>query len=89
MKTVIVMVAVLLLLVSCATLPPFSRQDYQQIGKILEPCIARWGQYAYIEVHLQMGREGWIGFLWFNKDHSITHVLVLAYFGEWTVVREE
>ncbi len=86
---VIVVLLALVLLASCAMLAPFNRTDYQQIGRILKPYQARWGEQDYLEVHLQADREvqAWVGFAWL-EDGEIAHVLVISYVGEWIVVME-
>jgi hypothetical protein len=94
MKRVAMVLAVLTLLTavlvsSCVTLEPFTETDYQQIEKVLKPYKVQWGDYAYIEIHLRMGREGWVGFLWLAEDQTVTHLLMLSYFNdEWIVIQE-
>jgi hypothetical protein len=86
---VAVVVLILLALVSCATLAPFTGTDYRQISQILKPYQARWGDYGYVEVHLQADRtQAWIGFLWLEKD-VVVHALLVGYIGDgWIVVQE-
>jgi len=94
MKRAILVLAVLtlltaVLLTSCATLTPFTGADYQQIGKVLKPYVAKWGDYGYIEVHLQADRtQAWIGFLWLKEGEAV-HALMIGYIGDgWIVVME-
>lgn len=86
---VAVVILLLLALASCATLAPFSREDYRQIGQILKPYQTKWGEYGYIEAHLQTDRtQAWIGFLWLEKD-AVVHALMIGYIGDgWLVVME-
>lgn len=77
------------LLVACTTFLPITSKDEAEIEKLLCLYTLRWGPWDVFQANYTTEKEGWIGFLWINKEYGgIIRAVFLAYLnGQWFIFK--